>query len=100
MWVSKSRRLPGGPAPSPKSSEPLAGSEGAATMRRGSALPKPWHGQLLRRVRERPLQIFEHGEMSHIKGCQLESHNVGGRCDEVVAESDAGVAAAISAHHV
>ena len=54
---------------------------------------------LRRHCRKRRLQTFEHGEMAHIEGCQLESLDVGGCCDEVVTESNTRVTEAISTHH-
>src|SRR5271166_4660327 len=53
-----------------------------------------------RRDRKRWLQTFEHGEMPHVEGCQFQALHVGGCSNEIVAESDPVVAAAISAHHV
>jgi len=56
--------------------------------------------RLLSWRRKRWSQIFEHGEVSHVEGCQLQPLDIRGRCDEVIAQSNAGVTAVISAHHL
>jgi hypothetical protein len=72
----------------------VGGDDGRARhMRRASF---EW---LLSRRRKWWPQIFEHGEVSYVEGCQLQPLDIRGCCDEVITESNTGVTAAISAHH-
>ncbi len=51
------------------------------------------------RHRKRWLELFEHGKMPHVEGRKVQAPDIGGSGDEVVAQSNPVVAAAISAHH-
>jgi hypothetical protein len=64
-----------------------------------ATMGRPSPGWLLSGRRKRWSQIFEHGEVSHVEGGQLQPLDIRGCCDEVIAESNTGVAAAVSAHH-